>query len=258
MATTSLLAFWVVTLLLIVVPGADWAFTLTSTLAGQPVLAPVAGLVLGYAVLTAVVCTGVGALVGSTPVVLIVLTLVGAGYLVWQGIAILARPVAPTAAIGPAAATRRGTIVKGIGVSGLNPKALLLFLALLPQFTVAHGGWPITAQLAVLGCVFTITVAVFYLLLGTFVATMLHGRPAAARAVTRFSGVGMIIIGLLLVIERVITGWAHGSLSRRPPLVGIGSTPTSNVGQPLATAGTSAAALGVPRPVTGSQPVVAG
>ncbi len=39
---------------------------------------------------------------------------------------------------GAPARTTRATLVKGVAVSGLNPKGLLVFLALLPQFTNPH------------------------------------------------------------------------------------------------------------------------
>jgi threonine/homoserine/homoserine lactone efflux protein len=112
---------------------------------------------------------------------------------------------AATAAAGGAPArTRRATLVRGAGVSGLNPKGLLLFLALLPQFTNPHWSWPLAVQLGFLGLVFMITCAVFYLGLGCFARKILRARPAAARAVTRFSGAAMIVIGALLLAERLI------------------------------------------------------
>jgi threonine/homoserine/homoserine lactone efflux protein len=48
-------AFWLVALLLIVTPGADWAFTLSAAMRGNAVVPAVAGLVAGYAVMTMVV-----------------------------------------------------------------------------------------------------------------------------------------------------------------------------------------------------------
>jgi threonine/homoserine/homoserine lactone efflux protein len=45
----------------------------------------------------------------------------------------------------------RATLVKGIGVSGLNTKGLLVFLAVLPQFATPRGPWPLAVQLGVLG-----------------------------------------------------------------------------------------------------------
>jgi threonine/homoserine/homoserine lactone efflux protein len=89
-------------------------------------------------------------------------------------------------------------------VSGLNPKGLLLFLALLPQFASRHGSWPLPAQLALLGVVFTVTCGAFYLGLGSVVRTLLVSRPWATRALTRISGGAMIVIGALLLAGRFL------------------------------------------------------
>jgi threonine/homoserine/homoserine lactone efflux protein len=91
----------------------------------------------------------------------------------------------------------------GIGVSGLNPKGLLVFLALLPQFTNPRAGWPLTVQLAVLGLVFTVTCGLFYLSMGSLIRRVLAAWPGVARVITRVSGAAMIVIGLLLLVERL-------------------------------------------------------
>ncbi|MDX6400901.1 MAG: hypothetical protein QOF27_1507, partial [Gaiellaceae bacterium] len=100
--------------------------------------------------------------------------------------------------------TTWATLTKGIGVSGLNPKGLLVFLALLPQFTNRQGSWPIAGQLALLGLVFTLTCAAFYLVLGTFARSILQARPTAAEVVSRSSGIGMFVVGALLISERLL------------------------------------------------------
>ena len=205
MAASSMAAFWVVALLLIMVPGADWAFTISAGLRGHSILAAVSGLVLGYAAMTIVVAAGVGALVARSPAFLTGLTNVGGLYLMWHGARALARPSVPGTPAGAPASTIRATLVKGVGVSGLNPKGLLVFLALLPQFTNPHWSWPLAVQLGVLGLAFTVTCAVFYLCLGSSARKILQARPTAARAVTRFSGAAMIVIGALLLTERLIT-----------------------------------------------------
>jgi threonine/homoserine/homoserine lactone efflux protein len=74
-----------------------------------------------------------------------------------------------------------------------------------PQFTSPHRSWPLAIQPGVLGLVFTLTCAAFYLCPGSSARKILHVRPAAARAVTRFSGAAMIVIGALLLTERLIT-----------------------------------------------------
>ena len=224
MATGSVLAFWLVALLLIAVPGADWAFTIGAGLRGHSVLPAVAGLVTGYAAITAVVAAGVGALVAGSPAALTGLTLVGGLYLVWHGATTFARPPAtgtpgvrrPGAAGTLGAAGRRqpgkspvgrggrGVFLTGIGVSGLNPKGLLIFLALLPQFTSVQAPWPVAGQIVVLGLAFIVTCAGFYLGLGAVARTVLHARPGLAGAVGRVAGAGMVAVGVSLIIDRLV------------------------------------------------------
>src|ERR1700754_3805901 len=103
MALDSVLAFWGVCALLIVVPGADWAFVIGAGLRGSPVVPAVAGLVLGYTGLTVVVAVGVGGLVARTPAALAALTGPGGAYLIWRGAAGLARR--PHAVVPAVAAT---------------------------------------------------------------------------------------------------------------------------------------------------------
>jgi threonine/homoserine/homoserine lactone efflux protein len=206
MAISSIAAFWAVAALLIAVPGADWAYVIGTVLGGRPVVLAVGGLVIGYAAVTAVVAAGVGAVVARTPASLTVLTVAGGLYLIWLG-ARNVRASARTAGHGlpvrPAPASARATLVKGIGVSGLNPKGLLVFLALLPQFTSPHGSWPLTLQLAVLGLVFTLTCALFYLSMGSVIRRILTAKPAVAQMISRVSGAAMILIGLLLLAGRL-------------------------------------------------------
>jgi threonine/homoserine/homoserine lactone efflux protein len=216
MAASSIAAFWVVSSLLIMVPGADWAFTIGAGLRGHSVVPAVGGIVLGYAAMTIVVAAGVGTLVARSPALLSALTIVGGLYLMWHGATTLARPSArgsapsaPASNDAPArgshpARSSQATLLRGAGVSALNPKGLLLFLALLPQFTNPHGRWPLAVQLGVLGLIFMLSCGSFYLCLGSVARKTLHARPAAARVVTRFSGAAMFIIGALLLADRLI------------------------------------------------------
>jgi threonine/homoserine/homoserine lactone efflux protein len=210
MALDSVLAFWGVCALLIVVPGADWAFVIGAGLRGSPVVPAVAGLVLGYTGLTVVVAVGVGALVARTPAALAALTVAGGAYLIWRGAVGLARrphvvvPAAAATSVTAAPQTASAAVVQGLGVSGLNPKGLLLFLALLPQFASRHGSWPLPAQLGLLGAVFTLTCGTFYLGLGSFVRTVLASRPWATRGLARVSAAAMIVVGAFLLADRFL------------------------------------------------------
>ncbi|WP_255950848.1 LysE family translocator [Streptomyces odontomachi] len=203
MTIGSIAPFWAVSFLLVLVPGADWAYAIAAGLRDRTILPAVGGLLAGYLVLTAAVAGGVAALLTRSPVALTVLTVAGAVYLIWLGMSAVARPSTPQTATGdaPGSWVRRAT--KGAGISGLNPKALLLFLALLPQFVTGGAGWPFAAQIALLGLVHTANCAVVYTGVGATARRVLRARPAIARAVTRCSGAAMIVIGALLLAERL-------------------------------------------------------
>ena len=97
-----------------------------------------------------------------------------------------------------------GPQVAGRGVSGLNPKVFLLFLALLPQFSAPEADWPLAMQIAVLGLLHVANCAVIYTGVGTGARLVLRARPAAARVMSRFSGTAMIVIGVLLLAEKFL------------------------------------------------------
>ena len=122
----------------------------------------------------------------------------------WFGIGTLARPAAPRAEPGEPTPSGARWALRGWGVSGLNPKVLLLILALLPQFTDADGGWPLPVQIGVLGAVHLTSCAVIYTSVALAARRVLRARPAAARVVSRVSGVVMIGLGVLLGLEQVV------------------------------------------------------
>jgi len=203
MAISSIAAFWSVSLLMVLVPGADWAYAIAAGLRDRTVLPAVGGLLAGHLALTGVVAAGVAAVVADSPVILTVLTTVGAVYLMWLGITTVAHPPTPQAQADDGRVSWLRRAAKGAGTSGLNPKALLLFLALLPQFIVRDATWPFAAQIVLMGLVHTANCGAVYTGVGTTARRVLRARPAAARAVSRTSGAAMILIGVLLVAERV-------------------------------------------------------
>ena len=203
MTTGAVIAFWAVSFLLVLVPGADWAYAIAAGLRDQSVLPAVTGLLAGYVALTAVLAAGVATVIVRWPLTLTVLTALGAVYLLWLGITTVARPPAASAAADEGSQPWVRRAVRGAGVSGLNPKALLLFCAVLPQF-ITHGtAWPFAAQIALLGLVHTANCAMIYTSVGAAARRVLRTRPAAA-AVTRCSGAAMIVIATLLLAERLL------------------------------------------------------
>ncbi|MFC0110843.1 LysE family translocator [Kibdelosporangium aridum] len=191
-------AFLMIDLLLVLTPGADWAFTIAAGIRDRSVVPAVTGLVLGYAGHVVLVTAGLAALVAANPELLKVLTAVGAAYLIWTGGSVLLKPARPT--IDPVLPSARRVALRGVGISGLNPKGVLLMVALLPQFVRADAAWPIAVQTATLGVVHMTLCAVIYLMVGLLARTVLGARPQAAMVVSRISGVAMVLIGASLLV----------------------------------------------------------
>ncbi|MDG9707036.1 LysE family translocator [Streptomyces sp. DH10] len=203
MDTTTLAAFLAVDLLLVFTPGADWAYAITAGVRGRSVVPAVAGLVAGYAGYTLLAVAGLVVIVANSATLLTALTLAGAGYLVWLGCGVLRQPAVLTVSEDEAGSSRLRVMLRGAGTSGLNPKALLLYFSLFPQFIDPAGGWPVATQTGLLGTLHMTACAVVYLAVAVLARTVLRTRPAAARAVTRVSGALMIAIGGFLLVERL-------------------------------------------------------
>ncbi|UUU38157.1 LysE family translocator [Streptomyces sp. NBC_00162] len=181
-------------------PGADWAYAISAGLRDRSVVLAVARLIAGYAGYTLLAVAGLVVIVAGSPAVL---TVAGAGYLMWLGWGVLRRPAALGASTEPMASSRGQIMLKGAGISGLNPKALLLHFSLFPQFIDTADGWPVAAQTGLLGTLHMAACALVYLAAGVLARTVLKTRPSAARTVTRASGAMMIVIGGFLLVERL-------------------------------------------------------
>lgn len=203
MDTTTVAAFLAVDLLLVFTPGADWAYAISAGLRDRSVVPAVTGLIAGYMGYTLLAVVGLVAIVASSATVLTALTVAGAVYLMWLGWGVLRRPAVLGASTEPMGTSRGQIMLKGAGISGLNPKALLLYFSLFPQFIHPADGWPVAAQTGLLSVLHMTACAVVYLAVGVLARTVLRTRPSAARTVTRTSGAMMIAIGGFLLAQRL-------------------------------------------------------
>jgi threonine/homoserine/homoserine lactone efflux protein len=117
-------------------------------------LASVAGNVFGVQVVAVSVALGVGTLVQRSALVFTVVKLAGAAYLIWLGIQAIRHRRSLGAALSDGSGPRRGwrAVAEGFTVGVANPKAYVLFAAVLPQFANPAAGH-IPLQLLVLSLV---------------------------------------------------------------------------------------------------------
>ncbi|WP_211877467.1 LysE family translocator [Pseudarthrobacter albicanus] len=215
------LAFIAVAVALACTPGVDWAYSIAAGLKDRSFVPAVAGLCGGYVVHTVLMVAGLAALLSGMPGLLGWLTVAGAAYLLWLGVATLrswrgasftadgtAGAPAPGQALAQpkaqAQANQFRTFLQGMGTSGINPKGLLFFVALVPQFVSPEAALPVQVQSGLLGLTFVLLVAVIYSCVALLARKLLQSRPAAARGVTLASGVIMLALGAVLLSEQLI------------------------------------------------------
>ncbi|MFD7433150.1 LysE family translocator [Streptomyces sp. NPDC059861] len=157
--TDRLAAFAAMSFLLIVVPGPSVLFVVGRALAQgrRAALTTVVGNTLGAYAAVAAVAFGVGAVVERSAVVFMALKLAGAAYLIHLGIRAIRQRHALRAAFGQAQAGPGGlrTLWEGFAVGVTNPKTIVFFAAVLPQFVDRAQGHVI-AQMLLLGLVFNL------------------------------------------------------------------------------------------------------
>jgi threonine/homoserine/homoserine lactone efflux protein len=209
------LAFLVVAGALACTPGVDWAYSITAGLKQRSFVPAVAGLCGGYLLHTVLLVAGLAALLTGVPGVLGWLTAAGAAYLLWLGFTTIrswrGASFGSTGARPPVNQFR--TFLQGMGTSGINPKGLLFYVALVPQFVSPEASLPVPVQSGLLGLTFVLLVAVVYTCVALLARKLLHSRPGAARRVTLTSGIIMVALGAVLLSEQLAPLLGH-ALSR--------------------------------------------
>jgi len=144
LSTGQVLGFALTCVIVIAVPGPSVLFVVGRALAHgrRTALASVAGNVAGVQVVAISVALGVGTLVQRSDLVFMVVKLAGAAYLVWLGVKAVRHRRSLESAMRVAAAPRSGwkAAAEGFTVGVANPKAYVLFAAVLPQFANTSAG----------------------------------------------------------------------------------------------------------------------
>ena len=200
------LAFLLVAGALACTPGVDWAYSITAGLKQRSFVPAVAGLCGGYVLHTVLLVAGLAALLTGVPGVLAWLTVAGAGYLLWLGLTTIRTWRGASFGSGEvrAPANQFRTFLQGMGTSGINPKGLLFYVALVPQFVSPEASLPVPVQSGLLGLTFVLLAGVVYSAVALLARRLLHSRPGAARKVTLASGIIMVALGTVLLSEQLL------------------------------------------------------
>jgi threonine/homoserine/homoserine lactone efflux protein len=203
---SHVLAFALLSFVLIIVPGPNVLFVISrSLMLGRAAgVGTALGGQLGVSMQVAAVAFGVGAIVERSVVVFTVIKLAGAVYLVYLGVQALRHRRSLAAALEAKAErkTLRRILRDGFIVGATNPKAIIFFVAVLPQFADRASGH-VPLQMLLLGAVF-LAIAVLcdstWALLAGWARTWLARSPRRLALVGGTGGLVMIGIGASLAI----------------------------------------------------------
>lgn len=208
--TGHLPAFLLTVYVLILVPGPSVLFVISRgvALGRRAALATVMGNTAGLALQGALVCAGLGSLLARSDAVFTTLKLLGAAYLIVLGIrTIRDRGHLAGALTGiemePRGRAGYGLILReGFVVGATNPKGLLIFTAVLPQFIEPARGHA-TLQLATLGaicCLVAILSDGSWALASGTARDWLGRSPRRLRAMSAGGGITMMALGVALAL----------------------------------------------------------
>lgn len=199
-------AFAAAALVLIVIPGPGVLFVIGRALAHgrRTALLSVAGHAAGNWVLAVCVALGVGTVVERSASVFTAVRLAGAAYLVWLGIQAF-RHRNSLAEVLDSAGAPRGDVRaarEGLVVGITNPKTVILFAAVLPQFVDRSAGH-VPVQMLVLSAIVIVIGLVTdscWGLAASIVRSWFARSPRRLGLVGGVGGLAMIGLGLTLAL----------------------------------------------------------
>lgn len=202
MSVDLYLAYVAACVVLVIVPGPTVTLIVANSLSHgtRAGLLNIAGTQLGLAVMIGIVLAGLASLIAAMGWWFDWVRLAGAAYLVWLGIKLL-RSRGSLLAPQQAAKPRGGFFLQGFLVLMSNPKALILFGALFPQFINPQGDY--VDQVILLGVTAMATAFVFD---GAYAVLAGNARALLTRRRVRFlsqaSGLCLIGGGVWLALAR--------------------------------------------------------
>ena len=207
----QLMAFTLTCVVVVVVPGPDFALVLKNAHRAPGSAASTAGgIMVGNTILALLAVLGVTALLGASEVLGIAIRIAGAAYLLFLGISALREAFGPPRsepkASGPRPRLRSGSpFLQGMVSNLLNPKVAVFYLSLFPQFDL--GPLPPLGQHALMAGIFLLTALAWYVVLVQAIqrVSAVLARPRVHRIVTGGSGAVLAVAGATILKKSVVS-----------------------------------------------------
>ncbi|MFN3686744.1 LysE family translocator [Salinarimonas sp.] len=194
--------FLVLVISLIVVPGPDMLYVVGRSLVHgrSGALYASAGIAAGYLLFTGLVAVGVGVLFALDETVFRVVQICGLAYLTYLAWRLFRADGMMPEGAPNSTASKSGDFLFGVATSALNPKGILFYFSILPQFIVPAGG-ALWRQALILGSTTSFLCLVIYCAAGLSAHAGSKRWVTSAsrrRTVARLAGV-MLILAIAMI-----------------------------------------------------------
>lgn len=202
--------YFIAAVVIVLAPGPSVLFVIARAIAWgrATAVATVLGNVTGAFTLSVVVAVGLGPILQRSEIAFISVQVLGGLYLVYLGITAIkhsqihANDITNQGDIRP---SKWRSMREGFWVGALNPKGMVFFAAILPQFVDREAG-NITSQLILMGAIFALLALFFDSGWGVLAGTIRNWLATELKRLVLMrmtGGVVMIILGLLTLLSAI-------------------------------------------------------
>ncbi len=202
--------YFIAAVVIVLAPGPSVLFVIARAIAWgrATAVATVIGNVTGAFTLSVVVAVGLGPILQRSEIAFISVQVLGGLYLVYLGITAIkhsqihANDITNQGDIRP---SKWRSIREGFWVGALNPKGMVFFAAILPQFVDREAG-NITSQLILMGAIFALLALLFDSGWGILAGTIRNWLATELKRLVLMrmtGGIVMIILGLLTLLSAI-------------------------------------------------------
>jgi homoserine/homoserine lactone efflux protein len=198
------LLFLVMATATVLSPGPGVVMTLNNALRFglRGTMGGVLGIAFGALVVAAISATSLGMLLATSVLAFTALKLMGAAYLIFQGVRLWRAPAFKFSTQPAQEASFGKRFIEGLSLQLTNPKALFFFLSVLPQFIDPAVSYPVQfATLVLTYAALVVAILSFYAVFSSRAKRWLTSERGG-RALNRMSGVTLILFGAALAVSR--------------------------------------------------------
>ena len=202
--------YCIAAMIIILAPGPSVLFVIARAIAWgrATAVATVAGNVMGAFALSVVVAVGLGPILQRSDLAFISVQVLGGCYLIYLGISAIKHSqihASDMANQGDIRPSKWKSMREGFWVGALNPKGIVFFAAILPQFVDRKAG-NITSQLILMGAIFAVLAFFSDGSWGILAGTIRNWLATELRRLVRMrmaGGIVMITLGLFTLISAI-------------------------------------------------------